>query len=260
MDIDSIRSITRISRSLWGENEKSLLMSSDTLASVGLLRLNDEETLERTARALVERAEKSPPKLLALQHPFFRLSPIERFLLTALHLERWSYSRVARVMGVETRLVAPWAWATRMKLIFQESPLASDLEYPKGPTSLGPSCPDFDISQPWTQRLLDDECEKRERAFLQAHLMACSTCRKSLESTRRMVFSIESLIPVKEAAADTELAAEELSRIWKEGESSYRPLKTTFKQSLNAFFNQTGVQYALVILLCATFSLLKKVL
>lgn len=127
-------------------------------------------------------------KLLALQHPFFRLSPIERFLLTALHLERWSYSRVARVMGVEMRLVAPWAWATRMKLIFQESPLASDLEYPKGPTSLGPSCPDFDISQPWTQRLLDDECEKRERAFLQAHLMACSTCRKSLESTRRMVF------------------------------------------------------------------------
>ncbi|MBU6155263.1 MAG: zf-HC2 domain-containing protein [Bdellovibrionales bacterium] len=235
-------------------------MSSDTLTSVGLLRLDDEETMERTAKALVERAEKSPPKPLALQHPFFRLAPIERFLLTALHLERWSHSRISRVLGVESKMVAPWAWATRMKLIFQESALGRDLEYPKGPTSLGSTCPEYDISQPWTQRLLDDECEKRERLFLQGHLMACPSCRKSLEISRKMIFKVESLIPVKEAALETEAAAGELARIWREGESSYRPLKTTFAQSVNAYLNRTGVQYALLVLIAAAFSLFKRIL
>ena len=258
LDIDSIRSISRISRSLWGEYGKALLISSDTLTSVGLLKLDDQETLERTTKALVERAENNPPRLLSLQHPFFRLAPIERFLLTALHLEHWSYSRIARVLGVEARLVAPWAWATRMKLCFQETSHSGDLEYPKGPTSLGPACPEFDISEPWTQRLLDDECGKRERLFLQSHLMACDTCRKSLDATRKMVFRVESMIPVKEAARETEAAAEELSRIWQEGESSYRPLKTTFKQSLNSYFNRTSVQYALIILIGASFLLLKR--
>ena len=259
MDIDSIRSISRISRSLWGEYGKALLMSSDTLTSVGLLKLDDQETLERTTKALVERAENNPPRLLSLQHPFFRLAPIERFLLTALHLEHWSYSRIARVLGVEARLIAPWAWATRMKLCFQETSHSGDLEYPKGPTSLGPACPEFDISEPWTQRLLDDECGKRERVFLQSHLMVCATCRKSLDATRKMVFRVESMIPVKEAARETEAAADELSRIWQEGEASYRPLKTTFKQSLNSYFNRTSVQYALIILIGASFLLLKRI-
>ncbi len=258
MDIDSIRSISRISRSLWGEYEKSLLMCSDTLTSVGLLKLDDEETLERTTKALVERAEKNPPRLLSLQHPFFRLAPIERFLLTALHLERWSYARISRVLGVEVRLIAPWAWATRMKLCFQEASHGADLEYPKGPTSLGPACPEYDISEPWTQRLLDDECGKRERLFLQGHLMACGSCRKSLQISRKMIFKVESLIPVKEAAPETETAAGELARIWQEGESSYRPLKTTFKQSMNSYLNRTSVQYALFILIGAIFILFKR--
>ncbi len=258
MDIDLIRSISRISRSLWGDFEKSLTMSSDTLTSVGLLKLDDEQTLERTTKALVERAEKNPPRLLSLQHPFFRLAPIERFLLTALHIEHWSYARISRVLGIEARLVAPWAWATRMKLCFQEAACAPELEYPRGPTTLGNTCPGYDLSEPWTQSFLDDECGKRERAFLQTHLMACDSCRKSLEIARKMMFKAESLIPVKQAADETEAAASELARIWLEGEASYRPLKATFRQSLRSFLNRMEVQYALIIMIAACYVLLKR--
>jgi len=231
-------------------------MGSDTLSSVGLLKLDDDQTLERVSKALIERAERNPPRLLALQHPFFRLAPIERFLLTALHIEHWSYARISRILGVEARMIAPWAWAIRMKLCFQESKELVD--YPRGPTSLGPACPNYDISEPWTQRLLDDESGKRERMFLQGHLMACAPCRKSLEISRKLIFKVESLIPVKEAAEDTESATQALAQIWEDGESSYRPIKTTFAQSLNRFFNQTRVQYATLILIAVTFALIKK--
>lgn len=258
MDIDSIRSISRISRSLWGDYEKALIMGSDTLSSVGLLQLDDEQTLDRTSRALIERAEKNPPRLLALQHPFFRLAPIERFLLTALHLEHWGYTRISRVLGIESSLIGAWAWATRMKLCFQESSASPDLEYPKGPTSLGPACPEFDISSPWTQRFLDDECNPRERSFLQNHLMACPSCRKSLDATRKMIYHVESLIPVKQAPEDTDLATSELMRIWEAGESSFRPIRTTFAQSLNRYFNDTKVQYALALLLFASIVLIRR--
>jgi len=256
LDIQTTRSLSRISHSLWGDFKKSIPMSEDVLSSVGLLQLNGEETLERASKVLIERAEKSPPSALSLQHPFFRLSPIERFLLTVLHVENWSYSRVARVLGIEQRLIAPWAWAARMKFCFQEMP--GSTEYPRGPTSLGPRCPDYDVTEPWTQAFLDEEIGARERMFLQNHLMACDQCRRSLDLSRKMIFKIESMIPVKYANEDAEQAALRLLETWKSGESAFYPIKTTFSQSLTALFEKPQTQTVAVILLGATAILLKR--
>ena len=92
-----------------------------------------------------------------------------------------------------------------MKFCFQES--QSELEYPNGPSTLGPSCPDYQPSAPWTQRMMDDELGKPERFYLQSHLMGCEKCRSALERTRKMVFKIETLIPVNDSALEIESAS-----------------------------------------------------
>lgn len=203
-------------------------------------------TVERASKMLIERAEKSPPPSLKLNHAFYRLAPLERFLLTALHIEKWSYTRVARTLGIERNLIETWAWATRIKFAFQE--LETDLDYPRGPASLGPVCPEYNPSHPWTQRLLDDELGKRERMFLQGHLMGCDRCRKVLESTRLMFFTIESFIPVKTRADELEAATDRMLEVWRRGESTYRPILITPAESFARLLENRTVQYTLVAL------------
>ena len=243
MDKDSIKSLTRIGRSLWGDLDRSFAISEDTLTTVSLLQLSGDRTIERASKVMIERAEQNPPRLLALQHPFYRLSPVERFLLTVLHVEKWSYERVGRILGIETSLIETLAWAARLKLCFQE--LNAEIEYPRAPTTLGPSCPEYNLSAPWAQRLLDDELGKRERLFLQNHLMACEKCRTSLTITRKMFYKIEAVIPVKDAALEMEVATNRIYDNWKAGESAFRPIKTTFRESIVRFLNDPKIQISL---------------
>ena len=244
MNRDDIHSLTRISRALWGDFDRSLAVSEDTLSKIALLRLSDELLVERASKAMIERAEKYPPKLLKLSHPFFRLAPIERFLLTALHLEKWGYSRVARTLGIESGLIETWAWATRIKYCFQE--MQSEVEYPRGPVSIGTSCPEYNASAPWSQRLLDDESDKRERLHLQNHLMGCASCRKILDTTRRMIFNIEKMIPVASSSEEMDFAASRIDEIWKSGEAIFRPSSITFRSSLLHFLRRPKVQFILI--------------
>jgi hypothetical protein len=248
---DDIKSLTRIGRSLWGDTLRSVAMSEDTLTSVSLLNLSDVHTIERASRVMIERAEKNPPNLLKLNHPFFRMAPIERFLLTALHLEKWSYDRVARTLGIEAELIPTWAWATRLKYCFQE--LEADVDYPHGPASLGPVCPEYNPSAPWSQKFLDDELGKRERLFLQNHLMACDRCRKTLELTRKTFFKIESLIPVKEVSQTIEESNEQLFETWKAGLSTFRPITVKTSESLAKFIAQPHIQLVMAGLLMFIF-------
>ena len=237
---EDIKSLTRIGRSLWGDTRRSVAMSEDTLTSISLLNLSDVHTIERASRVMIERAEKNPPHLLKLNHPFFRMAPIERFLLTALHLEKWPYERVARTLGIEVDLIPTWAWATRIKYCFQE--VEADVAYPLGPSSLGPVCPEYNASAPWTQKFLDDELGKRERLFLQNHLMGCDRCRKALNLTRDTFFKIESLIPVKEVSPTMEDASEQLFETWKAGHSRFRPITVKPSESFAKFFSKPHIQ------------------
>lgn len=246
MNRENIRSLNRISRSLWGELNRSFHNSEEALVSASLLQLSEEMTIERASRMLIERAEKNPPTTLRLNHPFYRLAPIERFLLTALQIEKWSYSRIARTLGIEANLIESWAWATRLKFCFQE--MEAPIDYPRGPASLGTVCPEYDAAAPWCQRLLDDELGSRERNFLQAHLMGCERCRKSLEATRKMFFTIESFIPVKTRGDELEAATDRMLEVWKQGESTYRPIKVSLAESLDKLLAQRSVQLTLAAL------------
>ena len=247
MNKEDIRSLTRISRSLWGDLDQSVAISEDTLTSVSLLNLSDDRTIERASKVMIERAERNPPTLLKLNHPFFRLAPIERFLLTATHVEKWSYDRVARTLGIENQniktLLEPWLWTIRLKFCFQET--QSEIEYPRGPGTLGPMCPEYNTSSPWTQRMMDDELGKRERFFLQNHLMGCDKCRKALDLTRKMMFKIESLVPVKESSQELEIANDRIFNSWKEGEVTLRPIKLETSKTIIDFLSQTKVQFLL---------------
>ncbi len=246
MKKDDIRSLTRISRSLWGDVDQSVAISEDTLTSVSLLNLSDDRTIERASKVMIELAERNPPTLLILNHPFYRLAPLERFLLTAAHIEKWSYERLARTLGIEKNLLEPWLWALRLKFCFQET--QSDLEYPRAPSSLSPTCPEYNASAPWTQRMMDDELGKRERFFLQNHLMGCDKCRKALELTRKMIFKVESLIPVKESSLELESANERIFNSWIEGEVTFRPIKLDTAKTFISFLSQPKVQFLLAAL------------
>jgi len=247
---EDIRSLTRISRSLWADLDQSVAMSEDTLTSVSLLNLNDDRTIERASKVMIELAERNPPTIFSLNHPFYRLAPIERFLLTAAHIEKWSYERIARTVGIQNdqikTILEPWLWTVRLKFCFQES--QTGIEYPRGPGSLGPMCPEYNISNPWTQRMMDDELGKPERFFLQNHLMGCEKCRKSLELTRVMIFKVESLIPVQESSQELETANERIFNCWKEGEVTLRPIKTNTGKTIVDFFSQPKVQLILLAL------------
>jgi len=247
---EDIRSLTRISRSLWGDIDQSVAISEDTLTSVSLLNLSDDRTIERASKVMIELAERNPPTLLILNHPFYRLAPIERFLLTAIHIEKWSYERVARTLGIESdnikTLLEPWLWSIRLKFCFQET--QSGIEYPRAPGTLGPSCPEYNASAPWTQRMMDDELGKRERFFLQNHLMGCDKCRKALELTRKMVFKVESLIPMTDSSQELESANERILNNWMEGEVTFRPIKLQTSKTLIKFLSQPKVQFLLAAL------------
>lgn len=247
MNREDIQSLTRISRSLWGDLQRSVEISEDTLSHVSLLNLSTEMTLERASKVMVERAEKNPPSLLKLNHPFFRLAPIERFLLTALHVEKWTYSRVARALGIEEGIIETWAWATRLKYGFQE--LGLKLDYPHAPATLGPVCPEYNATSPWTQRMMDDQLGKRERTFLQNHLMGCDRCRKALDQTQKLYYKIEGLIPVRDHAPELEEATTRLLLNWNKGQTIRRPILLTPQQSFVTFFMQPKVQVAFALLL-----------
>ncbi len=247
MDRNDIRSLTRIGRSLWGDLDQSVAISEDTLTSVSLLNLSDERTIERASKVMIELAERNPPALLKLNHPFFRLAALERFLLTAAHIEKWNYERIARTLGIESRLIEPWLWAVRLKFCFQETQ-SSGLEYPRGPGSAGPVCPEYNATSPWTQRLLDDELEKRERVFLQNHLIACEKCRKTLDLARKFLFKTESMIPLRESSHELDQACDRVFQSWLDGEATLRPIKIDAKRSILKFIAQPKVQFLLSLL------------
>ena len=76
--------------------------------------------------------------------------------------------RLARVLECGEEEVACRAWKLRVHLASQyrgtERPLAS--LGAAGAVPARPSCPEFDPTNPWTQRFLDEEIPPRERIFL----------------------------------------------------------------------------------------------
>lgn len=196
MITDNLKSIVQMGKALWADSDQRDSIIVDTFSSVSLLELSEDESVEQTARCLLENARRTTAAVNRLREmqqvePLFRafysLHPDERFLLVLLHLEHWSYARIARFFGMTIEGLEIMAWRIRIQ-VSSKYPLASPMDTP--------NCPEFDVHRPWTQRFLDEEHSNgSEKVFLQNHLMICTGCRRALQSCRELYYAVDAAIP-----------------------------------------------------------------
>lgn len=233
-----------IGRGLWPDPMRSSTLSVETLSAVFLLDLTEERAIEKASAALLERAQRQgslATTMGALEtrqfNAFFKLDPEERFILMALHLGRWSYARVGRVMKQSEDYIERLAWKARIRLVASV-----------GMNSIGgklatSNCPEYDKDRPWTQRFLDEEIRAgRELLFLQNHLMACNSCQQTMTRTRNIYFKVESLLPQLE---EEQRLLGLLGSVSQMGLRTRTQIKPTFKSSMLVFLNKKDVQFVL---------------
>jgi hypothetical protein len=177
-----------------------------------------------------------------IENPFFRLSPKERFVLFLLHSGRASYRRLARLLEVPPEDVQALAWAARTR-IASSPEVRLQAPHPTGSSRLKQSCPEFDTSRPWTQKLLDDEMGTPELAFLQNHTAICDDCRRALSRTREFYYAVEKWIPAATGGsgdADAEAIGRTLRRAVRKGrlQSGNLPTDLTLREALGLFFTR----------------------
>jgi hypothetical protein len=221
-------------------------MVIETLSAIALLELTQERALEKASQALLDRAVRqgmASNTVSALEHnqfgAFFKLQPEERFILVALHLGRWTYERVARVIQTKPEVVEAAAWRARSQIGISQGLT------PIGAKIASANCPEYDLDRPWTQRFLDEEMGTgREAVFLRNHLMACDSCRRSLARCRDIYFRVEGLLP---RVAEDDGILEILAQVSSEGKKLRSSGDFTFGDSLVAFFGQRSIQILLLL-------------
>ena len=243
MRTEDLKTLSHLGQALWVDPDYSEKVSVETLAAVSLMDLTEDRSLEKASGALLARAirEGVSANAPALNRPFYRLHPEERFILSALHCGRWSYERIARVLRQPADQIPKLAWNARIHLVSAPGRPVY-IPYPTGSSLNGVRCPEYDPSNPWTQRFLDDEMNNRERIFLQNHLMSCERCRNSLSRCRNVYYVADALIP--RSNEDTERA-----RIYERAlqKSRYlaRPSEVGFVDSLKVFAQRRDIQFAM---------------
>lgn len=247
LDREDFSRISSLSQGLWAERNAQSNSAREAVAAVSVLQLPSDRALERIAQALLERAEREGGRsnLSALDHPFFRLEAKERFALIALHRNRWSYSRVARILGETVETLQERLWRARVYLASLSSNPSrkAPLAYPAGPSQGRSSCPEYDPQAPWTQAFLDEEFGAQQRVFLQNHLMACTNCRQALNRCRDLYFTVDSLLP-----RATPESAQNLETLWAQTGRFANSNDISFVRSLRDFVSQRDVQWCLALL------------
>lgn len=248
---EDLRALAEVGKALWMDEQESRTATLETLSAVALMDLTPERTVEKAARALLERVTSRGNALntranlragMSMGQAFYRMEPEERFLLAALHLSRWSYSRLARILEQKPEQVEAQAWVARLKLLSQ----VPGSTYPAGASTQGPHCPQYDSHRPWTQRFLDEEIlSGRERVFFQNHLMACASCRDALARCREAYFAIERAIPRE--GKDTPIV-ERLAAVTRQGHGLKHPTERTFSETLVIFTKRPDIRLVLVLL------------
>lgn len=249
METHDLKTFAELGRALWVDPRHSDAAMVETLSAITLQEPAAERALERACVALLERARgqgraAQTRALLAssagFNQPFFRLHPEERFVLAALHLGRWSYSRLARVMGATSERIEEIAWNARTGLASSATRLV-----PLGGKG-GAHCPEYDVLRPWTQRFLDEEISKgADRVFLQNHLMVCDSCMQSLNRCRDLYYSVERMLPKVDDASDAIVA--ELQSVYRQGQRLRSRMQNRLARSLIAFARQRDVQVVLAL-------------
>lgn len=239
MKSEDLRSLSQFGQALWVDPQVSLRRTAETLEAVGLLQLGgSDQMMERAASALLARAHRDSEGVPAelLFHPFYRLLPEERLLLVALHFERWSYARLARVLAWTEEQVATRAWKLRVHLASQKRDSSRPMAV-LGAVGVAPrkaTCPEFQALNPWTQRFLDEEFKPRESLFLQNHLMGCEECRGALSRCRDLYYQVEKMIP--EVKTD---GWENLAEVYSQVRRTVEPSTVTTAQAVRTFLRRT---------------------
>jgi hypothetical protein len=247
------KTLTLLGRALWAEPAQSRKHAVETLSAVSLHDFNLDVMMDRTVQGLVARALREPvsQRKALIHHPFYRLTPKERVILIGLHFGGWSYARLGRVLDLSPDEVSALAWRARLNLATQmlEPWSSKPLIHPPG--SYGKHCPSYDPISPWSQKFLDEQFPKRERFFLQNHLMACSRCLSILNRTRDLYYRVEKSLPVNDQAPDVSEEAEVLFKIWKTGYHMTHPIEQTVLESLVRFFSRKETLWAIFLFLSA---------
>lgn len=247
MEIQELRTFAELGRTLWVDPSLSDSAMVETLSAVTLRGLEaDRALLERACAALLERSRgqgmaAQTRALLATEggfnQPLFRLHPEERFLLSALHLGRWSYERLSRLLGVTPERIEELAWNARLQLALSSTRLA-----PVGGKG-GAHCPEYDAFRPWTQRFLDEEIRRgADLVFLRNHLMACDSCMQALNRCRDLYYSVERMLPRVDEATDPIVLR--LLEVHREGLRLRSRDRDLLARSLVAFARQWDVRIA----------------
>jgi hypothetical protein len=246
MDQEDLSLFSALSSALWADEATSRRVARDTCAAVSLMNLSRQKSVEKVASTLLDlatrnglaensRSNLSVPHLF-VQKPFFKLSPMERFALAALHSGRWSYSQLARVMRVSEEQLQELAWKARIQL--------AQTKYPVGPKLSKDSCPEYLPHRPWTQKFLDEELSAgSERVFMQNHLMACDCCRGALGRCRDLYYAVEALIPAVSDDSDLRKMMAELARLQNEDSVFSGGLHLGFSQSFTQNFKRSLVVF-----------------
>ncbi len=241
---------SKLSRSLWVDLNDCEKGSSEALAVAGLMNLTPERTLDKAIQALLERANlegmagNSRKNQTSLLQCFFRLTPEERLSLAALHVARWSYQRLTRVLNTDEDSLQELVWAARLQLSLSQT-------YPTGPSTRGVNCLSYDMRKPWTQRFLDDELSsKGELIRLQRHLVECESCLKLLNRCRDLYFKVDrELMKIVEGPD----FSQGLKRIWDQIPDQVPLAQQSFRGSLKALWRQPDIPWLLLFLVIFVF-------
>ncbi len=243
---EDLNTFSKIGNALWMDPVYSERSAIETLAAVNLLDLTPERTLEKAATALLVRAKSEGTAANTLMNAdflsgtFFRLTLEERFLLVALHIGRWSYERLSRILKKTPDEIQEMSWSARLQL-------STSLVYPSGPKTQGIRCPEYHSRRPWTQKFLDEEIEShRDQLFLQNHLLACASCSQALSRCRDVYFKIDKEIS---KIVGNLSSLESLERVMDHEVLRKYPSERSFLDSLNLFTRRWDVRVVLMAFL-----------
>lgn len=241
---EEIRTFSGFGKVLWMDEDSAGRSLVETLSIVSLLQLTPERAVERASQALLERARRDTKenqvgkKSQALNHPFYRLSAEERLTLVGLHVGRWSYERLSRVLKLSAERVEELAWGARLEL-------APEGFYPHGPSPKSPDCPAYLPARPWAQRFLDEEMASgRELHSLRVHLMGCVSCSGYLARCRELYFQVGQ--QVSHFSSDPD-AVENLESLIHQNTYLKFPSERSFRESLELFSERRDVQIFILL-------------
>lgn len=238
---EEVKQVCYLGGALWPDPVLLQNRALETVSAVSLLNLSGDLSLEKIGAAFLERADRDGARAIeeVSFHPFFRLYPVERFVLAALHRCRWSYARLARVLKIMPEQVSQLAWQARLKLVPAEF-------YPVG-TGTSLDCPPYSIQDPWTQRLLDGELLASEKNALQQHMQICDSCRNALQRCRYLYYQVDRALPQVATQSETSLR-EILGSVSVQAHRWVAPSERTFLESLAVFIHREDVRWATLLL------------